>query len=168
MKKFTRLVESKEYLGHSVETIKKDFKDNLNPSKIEVYITTYTSNSGEDVHTVGVLDISPESVGINIDDDLFSPIFSVYIGLLEKPESSDLYEYNGVQSDNWLWEDIKFDLISKEFKKLSDLLEKYNEDFYVFLHSENINTIGLSANSQYLISLSLSLIMKDQFEFSNL
>ena len=110
-------------------------------------------------------------VGISIDSDLFSPIFNVTIGLLDKPESSDLYECNGVQSDNWLWEDIKFDLISKEFKKLSDLLEKYNEDFYVFLGtggSENINTIGLSANSQYLISLSISLIMKDQFEFSNL
>lgn len=169
MKKFTKITESKQFLGYSKDMIREEFKTHLNPKFIEVsmlYISL--SKDGSDVIS------DPEEIEQHkLEDKIFAPMFFIDLVLGELPDHVDFHEIDSKQVDNWSDESIKFDLIKAEFDKLSNHLEGYKDDFNISLETsggknrERVNSFisyDKDSKKRYILNITVSLTMKDYFE----
>lgn len=169
MKKFSKITESKQFLGWSKEKLENEFKQ-LSPAELVIDIL-YVYKSGNDSECVGGMEEIEE---YSLQDKIFAPMFFISISLGNVPTKSYSHEINGNQTDNWSDETIKFDLIKDEFIKVSDFLDKYREDFYISIEigSNKATWPHRGSNSfpskGYLINFALSLTMKDYFEYDQI
>lgn len=165
MRKFSKITESKQFLGWSKERLLNEFSQ-LNPTLISID-TMYVYKEGdvsECVQHIGDIE------KYHLQDKIFAPMFFVYVSLGIIPEQSNSHE-----SDNWAHESVKFDLIKDEFLKLTSFLDRFREDFYISIETgrgESDTNCFLSYDKKTkhsaLLSVSLSLIMKDYFEYEEI
>lgn len=174
MKKFSKITESNKFLGYSEDVILNEFKNHLNPKFIQV-TTLYVTRSSQESEIVD--DVGSVKIW---EDKIFAPMFYIDLVLGDVSAESNFHETDSRQVDNWANESIKFDLIKDEFDKLSNFLEGYKEDFNISLEmsgGSGVNRrdranafITNSKGSQKLniLSITISLIMKDYFEYDQI
>jgi hypothetical protein len=176
VKKFSKITESKEFLGYSKEKLKSEFDTHLSSRETGIDLI-YVSKGRDGTDVFNDVDEFEESDK----DNLFSPMFLINLNLGEIPPSNTHHEINGIHPGNWVDESIKFDLIRNEFDKLSSFLKEYEDDFFIsvevngsasrswsFAKAKDAMLMVNRIAGKYLISISLSLIMKDSFEYDQI
>lgn len=167
MKKFSKITESKEYLGWSSDKIKHDFKLLLNPISInitELFVYKDGDQSGSLVAQTEDFDKGFP----RCEEFIYAPMFFIELSLGEIPGYREDHEINGEQVDNWSSESIRFDIVKDIFVKLSDVLETYKDDFYVSIEmggSNKIFSYDKETKEHCLLKITISLTMKDYIDY---
>lgn len=142
----------------------------LHPVEMTIELL-YVYNTGEQSECVQSLDEISE---YDIESNIFSPMFYVDITLGDFPKMTAYSEVGGVQSDNWMNESIKFDLVADQFINLSSVLDTYKDDFYVSMESGNKKWSNKflpyddGNKRSSIINIAFSLTMKDYLEYDQI
>jgi len=171
VKKFSKITENKQFFDWSKERLFNEFKSGLNP--IEMQIELMYVSKDDDCSTcwnqivdknTGLTDIER----FNGEDKLFSPMFMIVLVLGQYPTANDFHQVNDVQVDNWTDESIKIDLLFNEIKKLDNFLEKYKNDFFIYFERSSMGKFQNEILTKSLLTITISLIMKDEFEYEQI
>jgi hypothetical protein len=154
VKKFSLITENKEFLGWSAESIEEDFKKNLSEIGnlvVELAYGIYLDNGDSEVIEISrMMDRDP--------DEIFYPMFIIHLIVGDIPVKSTSHE-----GENWMNESIRFKVLSDRFIEVSNYLKKYDGDFHIHIETGGgFNKIFDKYDN--VLSLELSLIMKDGFE----
>lgn len=155
MKKFSKIFESKQFHTWNVDMIKNKMEEIPNSRVVNIDILySYRTKEGDEI-------VESDDKYLH-DDSLVQPLFIVLIEYKFNIKDSYFMDENDKQSDSWVGELLNWKIYSNWIQNISKVLENFEDDFYVFIHTDSLNFEDLLKSNKIEIQFELS--MKDKFD----